>query len=61
MRLPEVSRTIEVPDDVTLSLVGKTITVKGEQGSLSRDFSFAQISIEGQDKKAESKKKEKKK
>ncbi len=50
MRLPEVSRTIEVPDGVTLSVVGKKIDVKGEKGSLSRDFSFAQISIEGQDK-----------
>jgi len=50
MRLPEVSRTIEVPDDVTLSIVSKKVDVKGEKGSLSRDFSFAQISIECQDK-----------
>ena len=50
MRLPEVSRTIEVPDDVTLSIVSKKVAVKGEKGSLSRDFSFAPISIECQDK-----------
>ena len=47
MRLPEVSKTIKVPDDVTLSLVGKTISVKGAKGSLTRDFSFAPIAIEG--------------
>jgi large subunit ribosomal protein L6 len=46
MRLPEISRTIQVPDDVTLSLQGKKISVKGEKGSLTRDFSFASISID---------------
>ena len=50
MRLPEVSKTIKVPDDVTLSLVGKTISVKGAKGSLTRDFSFAPIAIEGDSK-----------
>jgi large subunit ribosomal protein L6 len=50
MRLPEVSRTIQVPDDVTLSIVGKTINVKGAKGSLSRDFSYATCAIESQDK-----------
>jgi large subunit ribosomal protein L6 len=47
MRLPEVSRTIEVPDDVTLSVVGKTISVKGAKGNLTRDFSYATVAIEG--------------
>lgn len=47
MRLPEVSKIIQVPEDVTLSLQGKTINVKGAKGSLSRDFSHAPISIEG--------------
>jgi large subunit ribosomal protein L6 len=46
MRLPEISRTIQVPDDVTLNLQGKKINVKGEKGSLTRDFSFATISID---------------
>ncbi len=50
MRLPEVSRTIQVPDDVDLSVVGKTINVKGAKGTLTRDFSYAPISIEGQGK-----------
>jgi large subunit ribosomal protein L6 len=47
MRLPEISRTIQVPDGVTLSLQGKKVSVKGEKGSLTRDFSFASISIDG--------------
>ena len=46
MRLPEISRTIQVPEDVTLDLQGKKMTVKGEKGSLIRDFSFAPISID---------------
>ena len=50
MRLPEVSRTIQVPDDVTLNVVGKTVSVKGAKGNLTRDFSFATVAIEGQGK-----------
>jgi len=48
MRLPEISKTIQVPDDVTLSLVNKKITVKGTKGSLTRDFSYATVAIEGE-------------
>jgi large subunit ribosomal protein L6 len=47
MRLPEITKTVQVPDDVTLSLKGKIISVKGAKGSLTRDFSFAPIAIEG--------------
>jgi large subunit ribosomal protein L6 len=50
MRLPEVSRTVEVPEDVEVSLQGKVVNVKGAKGSLSRDFSFAPIAIEGEGK-----------
>jgi large subunit ribosomal protein L6 len=46
MRLPEISKTIQVPDDVDLNLDGRKITVKGEKGTLMRDFSFAPISME---------------
>ncbi len=46
MRLPEISRTIQVPDDVTVSLQGKVVSVKGKQGNLTRDFSFASIFID---------------
>ncbi|MBT0158725.1 50S ribosomal protein L6 [Candidatus Bathyarchaeota archaeon A05DMB-2] len=45
MRLPEISKTIQVPEDVELSLEGRKITVKGEKGVLTRDFSYAPISI----------------
>jgi large subunit ribosomal protein L6 len=47
MRLPEISKTVQVPEDVTLTLKDKTITIKGTKGSLTRDFSYAPISIEG--------------
>ncbi len=47
MRLPEISKTIQVPDDVTLSLVSKKVTVKGAKGFLTRDFSYATVDIEG--------------
>jgi len=45
MRLPEISRTVQVPDGVEITLKGKIITVKGTKGTLSRDFSEAPISI----------------
>ncbi len=50
MRLPEISKTVEVPDDVSLSLKGKKVSVKGEKGSLTRDFSYATVAIESEGK-----------
>jgi large subunit ribosomal protein L6 len=47
MRLPEISKTIQVPDEVNLTIEGKKINVKGTKGTLTRDFSFAPIAIEG--------------
>ncbi|MEM3577058.1 MAG: 50S ribosomal protein L6 [Candidatus Bathyarchaeia archaeon] len=46
MRTIEVSRTIRVPEDVEVTLEGKKVTVKGAKGTLTRDFSYAPISIE---------------
>jgi large subunit ribosomal protein L6 len=46
MRLPEISKTIQVPDNVDVSVDGKKISFKGAKGSLTRDFSFATVSIE---------------
>ncbi|MGA2768501.1 MAG: 50S ribosomal protein L6 [Candidatus Bathyarchaeia archaeon] len=46
MRAIEISESIQVPDDVEVSLEGKRFTVKGPKGTLVRDFSFAPISIE---------------
>ena len=45
MRQPEISRTIQAPEGVTISLEGKKVTVKGAKGTLKRDFSFIPISI----------------
>jgi large subunit ribosomal protein L6 len=50
MRLPEVSKTIQVPDDVDVSFEGKKISIKGAKGGLTRDFSFASVAIEGEGK-----------
>lgn len=50
MRLPEISKTIQVPDDIDVSLTAKTVTVKGKKGSLTRNFSFAPIGIDGEGK-----------
>ena len=50
MRLPEISKTIQVPDNVDASLEGKKVSVKGAKGSLTRDFSFVPIAIEGEGK-----------
>jgi large subunit ribosomal protein L6 len=50
MRLPEISKTVQVPDTVNLSVEGKKISVKGAKGTLTRDFSFAPIAIEGEGK-----------
>ncbi|MCL2134223.1 MAG: 50S ribosomal protein L6 [Candidatus Bathyarchaeota archaeon] len=48
MRLPEISRTIQVPEAVTLTIQGKVVSVKGEKGTLTRNFSFAPISIDAE-------------
>jgi large subunit ribosomal protein L6 len=50
MRLPEISKTIQVPDNVDVKVEGKKISFKGKKGSLTRDFSYAPISIEGEGK-----------
>lgn len=47
MRLPEISKTIQVPESVAVTLDGKKVNVKGKKGNLMRDFSFATITIEG--------------
>jgi large subunit ribosomal protein L6 len=46
MRLPEISKTIQVPDSVKVSLAGRKVTVKGDKGTLTRDFSYVPISID---------------
>jgi large subunit ribosomal protein L6 len=49
MRVPEKSETIQVPDDVQLTIEGRRVTAKGAKGMLMRDFSHepVQLEIEG--------------
>jgi len=47
MRLPEISKTIQVPDGVEVNVEGRKVTVNGAKGTLTRDFSYVPISIEG--------------
>jgi len=50
MRAIETSKTIQIPDNVEIALEGKKVTVKTEKETLTRDFSYAPISIELNDK-----------
>jgi large subunit ribosomal protein L6 len=43
MRAIEVSRTVQVPDDVEATLDGRKITIKGSKGTLTKDFSHAPV------------------
>ena len=45
MRLPEISKTIQVPDGVEINVIQRKVTVTGNKGTLIRDFSHAAISI----------------
>jgi large subunit ribosomal protein L6 len=49
MRLPEISRTIQVPDGVEVTIEQRKVTVKGAKGTLTRDFSYVPISLEAKD------------
>jgi ribosomal protein L6P/L9E len=46
MRLPEISKIIQVPDGVEVTMEARKVTVKGEKGTLTRDFSYVPISID---------------
>jgi len=48
MRAIEISKIIQVPDDIEVFIEGKKVTVKGAKGTLTHDFPFAPISIESQ-------------
>ena len=50
MRVIETSKTIQVPDNVEVALEGRKVTVKSAKETLTRDFSYAPISIELNDK-----------
>jgi len=46
MRAIEISKTIQIPEDVEVTVKGRQIIVKGVKGTLTRDFSQAPVSIE---------------
>lgn len=46
MRMVEVSKLVQIPDDVEATIENRKVTVKGAKGTLTRDFSHAPISIE---------------
>jgi len=50
MRAVEVSRTIQIPEDVEVALDGRKITIKGPKGMLTRDFQHAPVSMEAKGK-----------
>jgi len=45
MRAVEMVKSIEIPEDVLVKVEGRVVTVNGEKGELTRDFSHAPISI----------------
>ena len=50
MRAIESVKNIAVPDGVDVKIKGRAISVKGEKGSLTRDFSEAPIGLQLEDK-----------
>jgi len=46
MRALTVEKTIQIMDGVDLKIDGRRVTVSGEKGTLTRDFSHASISIQ---------------
>jgi large subunit ribosomal protein L6 len=50
MRLPEISKILQVPDGVDVKIEGRKVTVKGAKGTLMRDFSYVSIFMEAKNK-----------
>ena len=45
MRVLEALKSIEIPENVDVRVEGRVVTVKGEKGALTRNFSHAPVSI----------------
>lgn len=50
MRAIAVERTVQIPDGVDVKIDGRRVTVSGEKGTLTRDFSHAPLSLQKEDK-----------
>jgi len=48
MRAVEAVKTIRIPNGVEVHVEGRVVTVKGEKGTLTRDFSDAPVSIQNE-------------
>ena len=46
MRAIETVATVEIPDGVDGTLDGRVVTIRGEKGALTRDFSHAPVNIQ---------------
>lgn len=51
MRALEVIKTIEIPNEIEVQVSGRIVSVKGEKGNITRDFSQAPIALQLEDKK----------
>lgn len=49
MTVQIVENTVEIPDDVNLTLHGKKVAVTGDNGTVERDFSHAKLNIDYED------------
>ncbi len=45
MRSPEELQSVDVPENVKVGVEGRTVTVEGERGTLTGDFSHAPVSL----------------
>ena len=45
MRVIETLKTVEIPEDVDVKIDGRIVTIRGEKGELTRDFSHTPISV----------------
>lgn len=45
MRVVKAVKSIEIPEEVEAKIENKVVTIKGEKGELTRDFSHAPISV----------------
>ncbi len=50
MRALEIERTVQIPEGIDVEIDGRIVTIKGERGTLTKDFSHASLAIKKEDK-----------